>query len=109
MPRTEFAACSVLSPLTSVLSLLNTQQHIRLAPETFQIVKLALAFPEDVDDHITVVEQHPSAGMLTLRGVGELAKLGFDGFADIFGQGADLAVARPRADHKEIRNYGVRA
>lgn len=109
MLRTESAACSVLSPLTSVLPLLNTQQHICLAPETFQIVKLALAFSEDVDDHIAVVKQHPSARMLTLCGVGELAELGFDGFADIFGQGADLAVARPRADHKEIRNYGVRA
>ncbi len=67
------------------MSLLDTYQYIRLAPETFQIIELTLAFPKDVDDHVTIIKQHPSARVLTLRRVGELSESRFDGFADVLG------------------------
>lgn len=77
-------------------------EHVRLFPEAFEIIKLALFLAKDVDEHVAVIHQHPTAVAFAFDGNGQTVVLVLDGFAHAVGKRLDLAVAVPGADDEKI-------
>ena len=76
-----------------------------VGPEAFQIVKTAHVIIEDMDNDIAVIHQHPVALLETID-TERLDSLCFQILLNMFGDGADLAVGRPVADEKRVRQAG---
>ena len=82
--------------------LLNTQKHVGLFPEAFEIIKFALFITEDVNQHVAVIHQHPAALRFPFDGDGQTTMLLFDRLAHAIGQCLDLAVAVTCANDEKI-------
>ena len=87
--------------------LLNADQDVRLVPETFEVVKLAFVFTEDVDEHVAVVHQHPAAFAFTLYRDGQAIVLFLNGGTDAICHRFNLAVAVAGADDEKVGDNRV--
>jgi hypothetical protein len=74
-----------------------------VAPEAFEVVVGPLLLEEDVDDEVDEVQEDPArlAFSLAAQGAGSF---GTAGALDLFGDGADLALAVARADDEVVRD-----
>src|SRR5688500_17048487 len=54
--------------------LLDAQEDVCVLPESFEVEVAALIFGEDVQNHVAVVHQDPTAGRFAFDGVGELLR-----------------------------------
>ncbi len=89
--------------------LLYAQEHIRLAPQPFQVVVQTLLFQEQMHDHIAVVHQHPAALRHAFDGMRQLAIVLLDAGAHIVNQRLKLPVTVAVSDDEEIGDDGVGA
>ena len=72
-----------------------------VAPEAFEVVVGPLFLEEDVDDEVDEVQEDPARLAVSLAAQGAGA-FGAAGPLDLFGDGADLAVAVTRADDEVV-------
>lgn len=91
------------------MSLLDVDQYVCFFPETFEIVEFTLYFGENMNDHIAVVHQHPTAITSAFSGNRQAAVLLLDCLAHTIGNRFDLAVAVPGANDEEIGDNRVGA
>jgi hypothetical protein len=75
--------------------------HWGVAPQAFQVVVGPLLLEEHVDDEVDEVEEDPARLALSLAAQRPGA-FGAAGALDLFGDGADLAVAVARADDEVV-------
>src|SRR5918992_1234324 len=74
-----------------------------VAPEAFEVVVGPLLLEEDVDDKVDEVEEDPPRLAFSFAAQGP-GVFGAAGALDLFGDGADLAVAIARADDEVVRD-----
>src|SRR5918992_4119764 len=72
-----------------------------VAPEAFEVVVGPLFLEEDVDDEVDEVQEDPACLAFSLAAQGP-GSFGAAGALDLFGDGADLAVAVARADDEVV-------
>jgi hypothetical protein len=75
--------------------------HGGVAPEAFEVVVGPLFLEEDVDDEVDEVQEDPARVAFSLAAQGS-GTFGAAGALDLFGDGADLAVAVARADDEVV-------
>src|SRR6266568_2861897 len=83
-------------------ALLESDDRRRCRPELLEVIKLALGWRENVQDHVAVVQQHPARIGLALS-VHRLATEFLEQlFAQVLQDGGCLALAARGADHEVI-------
>jgi hypothetical protein len=81
------------------------KHYFTLDPKFFQAVKFASIWGKNMDDHTTVISQHPAGLRITLNPSANLM-LGAHFALDSAGQGIDHTIAGARTNNKIIRDCG---
>ena len=80
--------------------LVRNVEAIGVAPEAFEVVILAGAFAENVDDEIAVIEQEPFCGTGFAFAMGEVAAALIEALFDGLGDGPKLRLALPGTENE---------